>query len=452
MQQITIKFLKRHTTVPKKSGYYVIEYEGYHCLNAGCENEQLIRVVGTAKVYYRVDELLFCTEDSNNFKYFNQLLFGINYYLDQRTYFSKIDMMESVLLENEIAAIREYVVNGISESNGCTIVNNEGIVVLINGKVEIPLTWNCAYLYNFKNPILTKLLGKGHSLNHIKDFHHITPMEEEFGIDFKNLGIFNFNCPVCTNENSPAGYLRMPRVFYNNNKTQIYNIIRFTSEKLHFLINDPNYIFRANGFTYLAYYRNFPNTVFTEKLMDKLNSFSHYSVLVYGDYYNMFKDLYPNIEPVSIYNIKTTEQIKRLHDQINDIYKINESKVFSESYLKVKETFPKYEFSDEKFTIFYPEKPEDIVREGSELHHCVGSYIKRIIKGNNIILFLRKNEELDKSLVTVDIIPINDGLFEIEQAHGKYNCNVSEIPGATEFIKKWANKFNIKIKNLNKVR
>ena len=120
MQQITIKFLKRHTIVPKKSGYYILEYEGYHRLYANCENEQLIRVVGTAKVYYRVDELLFCTEDSNNFKYFNQLLFGVNYYLEQRTYFSKIDIMKSVLLENEMAAIREYVVNGISES--CPII------------------------------------------------------------------------------------------------------------------------------------------------------------------------------------------------------------------------------------------------------------------------------------------------------------------------------------------
>lgn len=449
MQQITIKSLKRHTIVPKKSGYYILEYEGYHILNANCENEQLIRVVGTAKVYYRVNELLFCTEDSNNFKYFNQLLFGVSYYLDQYTYFSKIYMMESVLLENEMAAIREYVVNGISESNGCTIISNKGAVVLINGKVEIPLTWK-SINYNFKNPILTKLHKKGYSLSYIKDFHHITPMEEEFGVDFKNLGTFNFNCPVCTNENSPAGYLKMPRVFYNNNKEKIYNIIRY-NWNIHFLINDPNYILPSNSI-YTSYRRCFPETVFTEKLINKLNNFSHYEILIYGDYYNMFKDLYPNIEPVSIYDIKTSEQIKHLHDQINDIYKINESKLFSESYLKVKETFPKYEFSDEEFTIFYPEKPEDIVREGSELHHCVGSYIKRIIRGNNIILFLRKNEELDKSLVTVDIIPINNGLFEIEQAHGKCNCCISKIPGVTEFIKKWANKFNIKINNLNKVR
>ena len=449
MQQITIKFLKRHTIVPKKSGYYILEYEGYHRLYANCENEQLIRVVGTAKVYYRVNELLFCTEDSNNFKYFNQLLFGVNYYLEQRTYFSKIDIMKSVLLENEMAAIREYVVNGISESNGCTIINDKGAVVLINGKVEIPLTWK-SINYNFKNPILVKLRKNGYSFSYIKDFHHITPMEEEFGRDFKNLGTFNFNCPVCTNENSPAGYLKMPRVFYNNNKEEIYNIIRY-NWNTHFLINDPNYILPSNSI-YTSYRRCFPETVFTEKLINKLNNFSHYEILIYGDYYNMFKDLYPNIEPVSIYDIKTSEQIKHLHDQINDIYKINESKLFSESYLKVKETFPKYEFSDEEFTIFYPEKPEDIVREGSELHHCVGSYIKRIIRGNNIILFLRKNEELDKSLVTVDIIPINDGLFEIEQAHGKCNCRISEIPGVTEFIKKWANKFNIKINNLNKVR
>ena len=449
MQEINIKFLKQHTTVPKKSGYYILEYEGYHRLYANCENEQLIRVVGTAKVYYRVNELLFCTEDSNNFKYFNQLLFGVNYYLERHTYFSKIDIMKSVLLENEMAAIREYVVNGISESNGCTIISDKGAVVLINGKVEIPLTWK-SINYNFKNPILTKLHKKGYSLSYIKDFHHITPMEEEFGVDFKNLGIFNFNCPVCTNENSPAGYLKMPRVFYNNNKEKIYNIIRH-NWNTHFLINDPNYILPSNSI-YRSHRRCFPETVFTEKLINKLNNFTHYDILIYGDYYYMFKDLYPNIEPVSIYDIKTSEQIKHLHDQINDIYKINESKLFSESYLKVKETFPKYEFSDEEFTIFYPEKPEDIVREGSELHHCVGSYIKRIIRGNNIILFLRKNEELDKSLVTVDIIPINDGLFEIEQAHGKCNCCISEIPGVTEFIKKWVNKFNIKINNLNKVR
>lgn len=449
MQEVNIKFLKQHTIVPKKSGYYILEYEGYHRLYANCENEQLIRVVGTAKVYYRVDELLFCTEDSNNFKYFNQLLFEIAYCLDRRTYFSKIDMMKSVLLENEMAAIREYVVNGISESNGCTIISDKGAVVLINGKVEIPLTWK-SINYNFKNPILVKLRKNNRSLSYIKDFHYITPMEEEFGVDFKNLGTFNFNCPVCTNENSPAGYLKMPRVFYNNNKEKIYNIIRY-NWNTHFLINDPNYILPSNS-TYTSYRRCFPETVFTEKLINKLNNFSHCDILIYGDYYNMFKDLYPNIEPVNIYDIKTSEQIKHLHDQINDIYKINESKLFSESYLKVKETFPKYEFSDEEFTIFYPEKPEDIVREGSKLHHCVGSYIKRIIRGNNIILFLRKNEELDKSLVTVDIIPINDGLFEIEQAHGKCNCCISEIPGVTEFIKKWANKFNIKINNLNKVR
>lgn len=28
MQEVNIKFLKQHTTIPKKSGYYVLEYEG----------------------------------------------------------------------------------------------------------------------------------------------------------------------------------------------------------------------------------------------------------------------------------------------------------------------------------------------------------------------------------------------------------------------------------------
>ncbi len=448
--EVNIKFLEQHTTLPKKSGYYVLKYSGYKSLNQGLEEEELTHVTGIAKVYYRVNELLFCTEDSNNFKYFNQLLFGIQYYSANRnTYFSQIRRMQSVLLENEIAAIREYVVNGISESNGCTIISDLGRVVLINGKTEIPLNWNAARFYNFKNPVLAKIRRYNYSLGYIKDFHHITPMEEEFGRDFKNLGNFNFNCPVCTNENSPAGYLKMPRVFYNN-KYKIYDLFRFNNN-WHFIINDPNYIL-PNNTSYSAYAYRFQDVVLTEKLLNKLKNFNYRSMIHYIDYYTMFKDLYPNVEPVSIYNIKTGEQIQRLHDQINDVYKINKSKLNSESYLRIKETFPKYEFSDKEFTIFYPEKPEDIVKEGSELNHCVGSYINKIIKGSNIILFLRKNEELDKSLVTVDIIPIGDGLFEIEQAHGKHNCYISTIPGVTEFITKWANKFNIKINNLNKVR
>lgn len=434
--------LKQHTTVPKVSGYYIMEYK----ITADEGQE----IYGTAKVYYRVDKYLVCTEDSNDFKYFGPC--DMRYFVDsiweRRTYFSRINPTKTVLWENEIEAIKEYVINGIKESHGCTIVEDFGLL-LHNGNYEIPLTWRWIRSEFFTSPILKNMLRKNLGLYSIKDFHNITPVEEDTGYSFTNDGTFTFTCPVCTNEKSPAGFLKMPRPFYENNRPFISGFLR-NSYKGKFLINDPNYkIPSISGI--VSYMSFFPDLVFTERVMNKLAKWSNYhSSFCYRDYYAMFKEMYPDAEPMHILDVKDGEQIKDLHDKLMSVYVVNKDKIKAESYLRVKNTFPKYEFSDENFTIFYPEKIDDIAQEGTNLHHCVGSYINRIISRKNIILFLRKNDALDESFVTVDIIPKEDK-YEIEQAHGKHNCMISTIPGVPEFINKWAKKFNIVINNLNKV-
>lgn len=435
-----IKSLKRHTVVPRVSGYYILKYQVV-------DNGEFLQS-GVAKIYYRVNKYLICTEDSNNFKYFgpcDMSIFSSSMY-QRYTYFSRISIRKTTLWENEIAAIKEYVLNGVTESNGCTI--NDQTLILTNGKYEIPLGW-CDY--NLKDPAILNMRKRHVTLSFIKDFHNITPVEEDLGRDFKNDGIIKFTCPICTNEKSPAGYLKMPKVFYKNNREKIYRFLSTNDRpKVSLLISDPNYIL-PEAYVYARLGEIFPNLVLTEKHLTKLCKVSNYSVTyMYCDYYTMFKDMYPNTEPVSIFDVKDTEQIYTLHNSLVDIYKVNKDKIVLEKYLKVKETFPKYEFSDENFTIFYPKTVEDIAIEGSNLHHCVGSYINKINSERNIILFLRKNGELDKSFVTVDIIPTKGG-FEIEQAHGKYNCKINEIPGVSEFIEKWAEKFNIVINNLNKI-
>ena len=84
------------------------------------------------------------------------------------------------------------------------------------------------------------------------------------------------------------------------------------------------------------------------------------------------------------------------------------------------------------FVIIAPESPDDLVKEGNQLSHCVASYVKDVIRGKCKIYFLRnKGEDMDKPLVTIEIRGMN-----IRQAKGKSNRPVT--PEQKEFITKWA--------------
>lgn len=61
------------------------------------------------------------------------------------------------------------------------------------------------------------------------------------------------------------------------------------------------------------------------------------------------------------------------------------------------------EYSSGDYKIIYPEKVQDIKDEAINMNHCVASYIDKIIDGKTNVLFLRKKDSLDKSLVTLEV-------------------------------------------------
>lgn len=73
------------------------------------------------------------------------------------------------------------------------------------------------------------------------------------------------------------------------------------------------------------------------------------------------------------------------------------------------------------YSIVVPEAPKDVQREGAAMNNCVASYVRSILKGQCQIVFMRKNKELDKSYVTVEI---RDG--RIVQAKASCNQSISE--------------------------
>lgn len=144
---------------------------------------------------------------------------------------------------------------------------------------------------------------------------------------------------------------------------------------------------------------------------------------------------------------KYPQNIKHYHDRLVDRYKlfkqesknkeltasINEYKDLLKFVpkFKTKSTKNKEVIEKEVFIMKTPESVVDLVREGENLHHCVGSYTDRIIKGNSLIFFLRRIANPDQSLVTVEL----SKNYSLIQAKARNNSSPSRE--AHRFIKDW---------------
>ena len=183
------------------------------------------------------------------------------------------------------------------------------------------------------------------------------------------------------------------------------------------------------------------------EFMEKLNI----SPWWYNDYLRMKELLPPELSKdfASVPRVSTDKELKERHDKIIGVYnrwleqkKIAALKELNDKY--VKEVLPKvkeFEYANDNYSIIACNELKDLVIEGSTLGHCVGSYTDSVGNGKEYILFLRKNNELDKPFYTINITTNN----EIRQIHGKCNCNITKE--IKPFITKWAKKFKLNASN-----
>lgn len=60
-------------------------------------------------------------------------------------------------------------------------------------------------------------------------------------------------------------------------------------------------------------------------------------------------------------------------------------------------------FTFGEFSVVFPTSAQDIIDEGSNMHHCVGSYVNRVIENNTYIVFIRKTETPDQCYLTCQV-------------------------------------------------
>jgi hypothetical protein len=118
---------------------------------------------------------------------------------------------------------------------------------------------------------------------------------------------------------------------------------------------------------------------------------------------------------------KYPRYLKTAHDIAMKNYKVKQSQTLILKYEKIVENLKNMEFKNDKYCIVAPPTLQSIVQEGSALHHCVASYIDRVVEGQTTIMFLRTVEEPETSLVTVELRNKTIG-----QARGHSNRNINK--------------------------
>lgn len=131
--------------------------------------------------------------------------------------------------------------------------------------------------------------------------------------------------------------------------------------------------------------------------------------------------------------------LRTMHDVVARNYNIKLSDIQRKQWKEKVSDLDKFNYAYNGYKIIAPKEPDDLIREGNVLSHCVGSYIGRMLKGQCNILFLRESVDDTHPLVTIEVVE-----DRITQARGKMNNPPTQEQ--KRFIESFAKKYELQYK------
>lgn len=126
------------------------------------------------------------------------------------------------------------------------------------------------------------------------------------------------------------------------------------------------------------------------------------------DYITMCKGL--GVKP-TLYS----SYLKQTHDITSRNYNIKVESEKEEIFTSRYKDFKPYK--TENYIVVAPKETKDLQEEGSRLNHCVASYIKRVIDGQCLIYFLRKQDNQEESLITLEVK--DNAIVQVKGSHNR---------------------------------
>lgn len=151
---------------------------------------------------------------------------------------------------------------------------------------------------------------------------------------------------------------------------------------------------------------------------------------IWGDYLNMVGQM--ELKSYELY----PKSLKLSHDIMTRNYKYQKNAIKEKRFLERLEEMKKYEIENDNYKVIAPSQIQEIIDEGNALKHCVASYIDDVIEAKTTIMFVRKKDNIQKPLYTIEI---KDGA--IVQAKGFANSAIID-PEVLDLLSKLERKLN----------
>lgn len=152
----------------------------------------------------------------------------------------------------------------------------------------------------------------------------------------------------------------------------------------------------------------------------------------YLDYYSDCIYLNLNMNDTMFSKPKDFEvQHRKYSSRVSEL----KAKAFDDECKNVLNELQKLNYSNKKYSIVVPKTPKDIRDEGNNQCNCVGGYIERIVDGRSIVVFLRRNEDINKSYYTVELNPLNNSIVQCRDYKNRHTGNSA----IDKFLKDWIN-------------
>jgi hypothetical protein len=159
-----------------------------------------------------------------------------------------------------------------------------------------------------------------------------------------------------------------------------------------------------------------------------------YLVRANGDY-SIWKDYIEFLERIEYKIDKSSlfpSDLMKAHDKFFNKIKVLDNKEYEQDIIDFENMLRPYNYSNDKFTIYCARTVEEFANESAELVNCVRDYIPKVSHHQSAIFFLRENENIDKSFVTIEIDPVNKILLQCRARE-----NGEPKKEVLSFVKEW---------------
>lgn len=171
-------------------------------------------------------------------------------------------------------------------------------------------------------------------------------------------------------------------------------------------------------------------------LHERLENINSYYI---NDTIKMFKVINRDKTLKDFYNTLKTTTMEELHNKYQLVYQAITNAKIEQEYQEVISQLNVQEYDNGEFSITIPKTTKDIINEGKALHHCVGVYVDKVIRREDMIYFLRKDREVP--YVTIEVKD-----KKVTQVEGDMNNRfIGKDTPEYNAIKEWAriNKFTL---------